>query len=211
MKELSCFFGSARVQSLGIDTTPVTTTTRGDITTKATTKVVTTPVVTTTIPEGNVQILRLESQEGNWFLRGQTFHLQISYDVSPTNNGLSGIGVQIVLPAGVDFVNADVQFNNNLFGGVTANGNTISFQYVDIMSTNWPGRNLPLDLMILKLQTNNAYNGGDVKINFSSTAAGYIGWSPGLTLYFGIKILISRIDLFCSGKLKVVVWLDMFF
>ena len=153
---------------------------------------VTTPVVTTetttvtTTPGGNIQIIRIESEEGNWLLRGQTFHLRISYDTHPKNSGLSGIGVQIVLPNGIEYVGVDMKFNNNLFGGVTTNGNAVSFQYVDIMSTNWPGVDTPLDLMILELRTTEKFFGGELDINFSSTAAGFDGWTPGLELFFGM-------------------------
>ena len=137
------------------------------------------------MPPGQVQIIRLESQEGQYLQRGQTFHVQVNYDANPRETQLSGIGCQVTLPAGVTFVNANVQFNQNLFGGVTANGGIVSFQYADIFNTAWPGVDLPLDLMILELVTDDSFNGGNIEVGFSSAAAGYEGWSPGLRLHFG--------------------------
>ena len=95
-----------------------------DTTTPAVTPVATTTTVvdtttrqTTVTTDGQQrQILTFAPQDGTHLVVGQQFNVQLVYDTNPQNNALSGIGVQITMPAGVQFVDANVQFTNNIFG-----------------------------------------------------------------------------------------------
>ena len=133
---------------------------------------------------------------------GQQFVVTVTYDVNNTNNKLSGLGFDIHFNDGelrLDSVNPTL--TTNLFGNPSSGAslrsedvsdndpNTnkqLGWSYLDFLSS-WPNQTLPVTLGTLTFTTLAPFDGSNLNVTFSSTAAGYTGQANPLVLTLALS------------------------
>jgi phospholipase/lecithinase/hemolysin/DNA-binding XRE family transcriptional regulator len=133
---------------------------------------------------------------------GQQFVVTVTYDVNNTNNKLSGLGFDIHFNDGelrLDSVNPTL--TTNLFGNPSSGAslrsedvsdndpNTnkqLGWSYLDFFSS-WPNQTLPVTLGTLTFTTLAPFDGSNLNVTFSSTAAGYTGQANPLVLTLALS------------------------
>ncbi|MDK2461689.1 putative Ig domain-containing protein, partial [Aphanizomenon sp. PH219] len=133
---------------------------------------------------------------------GQQFVVTVTYDVNNTNNKLTGLGFDIHFNDGelrLDSVNPTL--TTNLFGNPSSGAslrsedvsdndpNTnkqLGWSYLDLLSS-WPNQTLPVTLGTLTFTTLAPFDGSNLNVTFSSTAAGYTGQANPLVLTLALS------------------------
>ena len=133
---------------------------------------------------------------------GQQFVVTVTYDVNNTNNKLTGLGFDIHFNDGelrLDSVNPTSTTNllGNPSSGASLRSEDVSdndpntnkqlgWSYFDVLSS-WPNQTLPVTLGTLTFTTLAPFDGSNLNVTFSSTAAGYTGQANPLVLTLALS------------------------